>query len=162
MIRLLTPSTIAPTTRETRVGEVANSTPPIVDSATASTLPAESRQNIQDCDSTRMPDHAPATRGRLRALLDRFADWCRRISGEVEFEICNLCPVCEDICMNVFEGAPACEGRPWVADCTICLRTVELTRHDEHGACEFDRRHLLANRRPKPLMTLVKESPMPR
>jgi hypothetical protein len=102
-----------------------------------------------------LSERCTAARRSLSAVLDRFAAWCRSWSGDVELTTHAVCPECERACALVNPDVPTalpCQGRREIADCLICIRSVEFGRGD---GCPNGRRHLLANKRDKPRLTLV-------
>lgn len=104
---------------------------------------------------------AGAIFGTFLIRSDRFARWCRSWSGDVVLTSHAVCPDCERACALVNPDVPTslpCQGRREVADCLICIRKVEFAR-GEGCPSAHGRRHLLANKRDKPRLTLVKGDP---
>ena len=78
-------------------------------------------------------------------------------------EIVPVCTVCEGACANVLPDLPTatpCSGRKWEGQCCDCGgELVTLTQRNERGGCPRSRLHLVANKREKPYLQLVKEIP---
>lgn len=101
------------------------------------------------------------SRWRIATLRHRLGALLVRIFGDAEGSTHEVCRVCEDACALVNPDIPTaepCAGRPWVGQCSDCSgQVVTLTKRDETGGCPHSPRlHRVANKKPKPYLSLVK------
>ncbi len=102
-----------------------------------------------------------AARPGFRTWRDRFAAWCRSVSGDIEFSMHERCVECERPCARVnpdIATAEECTGRRQIADCTVCVERVEFPRG---RGCPVNTKHLLANVKPKPRLAVAGNSEEP-
>lgn len=82
----------------------------------------------------------------VRVRVDAVVHAICAFFGPVEFDTFASCALCERVCDAVLPGAYPCTGPVHVADCTVCVRRVELTWAKR---CPNGAKHLLTNVHPK-------------
>jgi hypothetical protein len=79
----------------------------------------------------------------LHSLRDRFAAWCREVSGEIELEAVAPCDDCGRPCAKVNPDLPTaegCAGPLFVGFCDVCLVNVEKAGHSTYHRLTRERR----------------------